>query len=329
MEDYGKLIRMRSLYAPAYCTIELTHCCNFQCHHCYIDQKYRTNQEMTTKEIMNLLNQIKDLGVKSLALSGGEPLLREDIFEIIAYAKELGFFVTLFSNGSLIDEYKAKRLKSVGLDAVNISLYGTSERIYEAVTAKRAFTNTISALRYLKDENIIVNCGTVALRYNAECLADLFEFCKKNGFIARETTLFEFAIYRIIAREERQIDSRMTDVQFEEFFKIDSRYSNFFKHTCNALRGKLVIKPNGDIIPCTPWPESYGNCKETNIGALWKSSKAQHFRKKEYVFEICENCGFKKYCDICIASIEIETPNSKIPPKETCRIAKIKAKVYG
>src|SRR5271169_3127544 len=109
--------------------LDITYRCNERCEHCYLD--HDGDGEMTTAEILHLLDQLAAAGVFFLTISGGEPLNRRDCFEIIEYARALRFNVKLKTNAVLIREKEARRLRALGVEQVQISVYSHRPEVHD------------------------------------------------------------------------------------------------------------------------------------------------------------------------------------------------------
>src|ERR1700684_171481 len=109
------------LNIPLSVQLDLTYRCNERCVHCYLD--HEDHGEMTTAEIKHLLDEMADAGVFILTLSGGEIMLRKDFFEILEYARERTFCIKLKTNAIMIREREAKRIRDLGVDTIQVSIY--------------------------------------------------------------------------------------------------------------------------------------------------------------------------------------------------------------
>ncbi|MGQ9712283.1 MAG: radical SAM protein [Desulfotomaculales bacterium] len=115
------------IQGPLVVTIELTNECNLKCRHCYASAGEKLDNELSLDEIKQLLGEISQLGTMEVEFSGGEPLLRPDLFEMIEYAEGLDFSVVLITNGTLVDREVASTLGNLGLKHVQVSLDGLKE----------------------------------------------------------------------------------------------------------------------------------------------------------------------------------------------------------
>ena len=124
-------------HLPLRVMFELTYRCNFYCQHCYVPLSYRKiseQKELKTKQVLSLLEQLKDIGCFYLGFTGGEPFIREDIMDILWGARRKGFEVLIYTNGSLIDEKIAEQLADLRPNKVDITIPAMSEVSFEAIT---------------------------------------------------------------------------------------------------------------------------------------------------------------------------------------------------
>jgi uncharacterized radical SAM superfamily Fe-S cluster-containing enzyme len=119
--EYG-ITRPQKLSAPFLVVWDYTNLCNLKCKHCYANAGKFANDELTTEQKYEVVDQLDKAGVVAIAFSGGEPLMRKDLFEIASYTKEKGMYASIATNGTLISKGVAKKLKKIGIDYVEISL---------------------------------------------------------------------------------------------------------------------------------------------------------------------------------------------------------------
>lgn len=135
--------------------------CNLNCKHCYsLSADVNFPGELSTEDVFGVMDDLKSFHVPVLILSGGEPLLRPDIFDISTRAKEMGFYVGLSSNGVLIDENMAGRIAAIGYDYVGVSLDGIGEVHDSFRRVKGAFDASLNGIRLLKERG-----GKVGIRF--------------------------------------------------------------------------------------------------------------------------------------------------------------------
>jgi heme d1 biosynthesis radical SAM protein NirJ len=156
--------------------------CNLCCEHCYsISADIDFPGELTTAEVYRTLDDLKAFGVPVLILSGGEPLLRPDLFEIAGRAKALGFYVGLSTNGTLIDEPLARRIAGTGFDYVGISLDGTEATHDRFRRMQGGYRAALNGLRRCRDEGVKVGLRFTLTERNAPELPAMLGLLDEEG----------------------------------------------------------------------------------------------------------------------------------------------------
>jgi Fe-coproporphyrin III synthase len=155
--------------------------CNLACQHCYsISADHEFSGELTTEEIFTVMDDLRSFRVPVLILSGGEPLLRPDIFEISRRAKEKGFYVGLSSNGTLIDESNIEQIAEAGYDYVGISLDGIGATHDRFRRLEGAFERSLKAVRLCRAAGIKVGLRFTLTRDNAEQFPDMLALMREE-----------------------------------------------------------------------------------------------------------------------------------------------------
>lgn len=157
--------------------------CNLTCKHCYsISGDTDFPGELSTADVFRVMEDLKEFGVPVLILSGGEPLMRRDIFEISERAKAMRFYVGLSSNGTLVDAAMADRIRGVGYDYVGISLDGIGETHDRFRRKQGAYREALNGLRLLRDRGIKVGVRFTMTEDNATELPQLLDLVEREGF---------------------------------------------------------------------------------------------------------------------------------------------------
>src|SRR5271165_2119841 len=155
------------LNIPLSVQLDLTYRCNEQCVHCYLD--HDDHGEMTTVEIKRLLREMAEAGVFILTLSGGEIFLRKDFFEILEWARELTFCIKLKTNAVLIREAQAARLRDLGVESIQVSIYSHRPEVHDAITkVPGSLLRSINAIRFLKSQGLKVIIANVLMTENMQ-----------------------------------------------------------------------------------------------------------------------------------------------------------------
>src|SRR5690349_18392708 len=145
--------RALALGVPISVHLDVTYRCNERCVHCYLD--HDDHGEMTTAEIKDVLDQLADAGTFFLTLSGGEVLMRRDFFEILDYARCRMFNVRIKTNGVMIGAKEARRIRELGVEQVQISIYSHRPEVHDAITKlPGSLKRSIQAIRFLKSQGL-------------------------------------------------------------------------------------------------------------------------------------------------------------------------------
>jgi AdoMet-dependent heme synthase len=274
----------------------ITNRCNLRCRMCDIPKG--VIEELSTSQWKSVIKDASRLGAQTIVFSGGEPLLREDIFELISFSKQNNLNACVTSNGHLISEQVALGLSKSGVNVVNISIEGTKET-HDYLRGHGSFDKAIAALDNLRKFKIESTVASTVSKHNYKDLLYVLEVAKNTGattvrlqpfnviFLNNHKRKSEFLIDKGDIREIEDIIKSFADISKEYkistnpmsyLFKIPAYLTGkkFFTHNCGALWYSCPINPNGDLFPC--WIEGannklIGNVKEEGLYGLWLSEK--------------------------------------------------------
>ena len=252
--------------------ITLTNRCNVNCLYCHHDGMVKSKDEMTADELYTICKIAKKLGVKKIRLSGGEPLLKNDIVEIVERIASLGFKdISMTTNGILLEKY-AQALKDAGLDRVNVSLDTLDRKTFEFITkkdyledAKKGILKAVEVGLYPVKINMVIMKDI-----NQNEIDDMFQFCKENNIVLQLIELIESEScdddkfsedyhYKLddIENELADIADEVHERKFMQGRKkyyIDGGEIEVVKPVDNASFcakcSRLRITPDGKIKPC-------------------------------------------------------------------------------
>lgn len=317
---------------PAHPVWEMTTACNLRCIHCHAAGGKPSVDELKTDEAKRLLDQLAEVPeFRMMAFTGGEPLVRQDLFELLAYSQALGFTNTMATNATLIDDDVARRLRRFGLAIAAVSLDGFTAEQHDMVRGiSGSFEAALEGMRALRRAGIVLHVNITAMEYNVDQLVDLMRLVDELGTgiilmyqlvpVGRgrdisQATLDEGAnerLIRFMAEAQRTTRAIMEPVAGPQYWPfllqragIGSgpllRLAETVFHGCSAGRGFVYIKPDGDVWPCPFIEMSCGNVRETPFRRIWKKSPVfEDLRHRETRLKgRCGECEYRRLCGGC------------------------------
>jgi radical SAM protein with 4Fe4S-binding SPASM domain len=314
---------------PVHPVWEVTAKCNLECDHCHARAgDADRSDELTTEEgktrVIDALAQVSDF--KSLIFSGGEPLVREDLTELIAHSKRRGFYPIIATNATLITPDMARSLKRAGTLGIAASIDSMKDDVHDA------FRRKSGALRLAREgianaaaEGMYIQINITASKINIKELPDIISF-------ADELRAHVILLYQFIpsGRGEESADLELTSEEFREeiltagrlqrdlhpviapvglpeywalhnVMRNGGRASDVLRG-CICGNGMFYIKPNGDVWPCAFVPISGGNLRQTSPAQIWNDSDLfKSLRERENLKGICHDCSQRELCGGCRA----------------------------
>lgn len=296
--------------------------CNSTCRHCYRDAGVRREEELNTAEGMSLIDEIAGAGFKIMIFSGGEPLLRKDILDLVAHAKQRGLIPVFGTNGTLITGEMARRLKEAGAQAMGISLDSIDAHAHDDFRGvPGAWQGAVDGMAACREAGLPFQVHTTAMRWNSGEITALTDWAKEHGAKAHHV-FFLVPTGRGLNMEDeilppdhyerllRQLMEKSLSAAIEikptcapQFMRIASQMGvkTRFGRGCLAGLSYCIISPVGDVQACAYLNMSAGNVRKTTFGQIWRESPLlQALRKKEYGGR-CGNCDYGDVCGGCRA----------------------------
>ncbi len=180
-----------SLYAPFLVVWDFTHKCNLRCKHCYSKSGAVQEEELSTQEAKDVVDQLADAGVTALAFSGGEPLSRADFFEVSGHAVKRGLYVSVATNGTLLTKDMAQKLKAAQIHYVEISIDGATAKTHDAFRGVAgAFDKAVEGLKNCVEADLCACIASTATKNNLEEFPAIIDLAEEIG--AERFTYFNF-----------------------------------------------------------------------------------------------------------------------------------------
>src|SRR6266849_4956314 len=290
---------------------ELTHRCPLHCVYCSnpLELQNRAN-ELTTETWTRVFQEAAQAGVLQADLTGGEPLARTDIIELVRAARTAGLYVNLITSGLPLDEARLAKLIEAGLDHLQLSCQGAREEIAAEISGTKSHAQKLRVLEWLKTRRVAVTLNFVIHRRNMEQLAEMLALAESSS-----ATRVEFAHVQYygwaFANRQHLLPTREQFANSIEFFKraqerlsgkirveyvVPDYYAKFPKPCMGGWGRKLMlITPAGEALPCHAAKIIPGlqfeNVKDRSLSEIWKNSEAfQKFRGEAWMQEPCKTC---------------------------------------
>ena len=323
VKEYAKEHRI-----PVSATIELTPFCNFSCVMCYVrlnsEQAKKQGELLTKEQILSVAKQAKEMGTLYLTLTGGEPFVRPDFWEIYGELNKMGFLISILSNGSLIDETAMEKFSEFGMPySVKLTLYGASNETYERVCHSNwGFTKIENAVKLLKNAGVPVILTSTVVKENAEDLIEMYN-------IAREWKVpFSHTASVVKSVRGAENSAEISRFKFEEFInnltleqleknKIPKRDTPFA--WCSNYRSSLWLTWNGHVQLCSFMNGPYAELK-TDLKSAWDELNKKLDALKDP--DECKECEYSDFCQRCPGMMCAESGDAEKVSETVCNTAK-------
>ncbi|HEY4772506.1 MAG TPA: pyrroloquinoline quinone biosynthesis protein PqqE [Steroidobacteraceae bacterium] len=299
---------------PLWLLCELTYRCPLHCVFCYNPVDFsRTGKELSTAEWLRVLREARALGAVQLGLSGGEPLVREDVEEIVASAHELGFYINLITSGVGLNETRLQALKRAGLDHIQLSFQDSTKKMNDFLSSTRTFELKSKVAALIKQHDYPMVLNVVLHRLNIDHVEEILNMAQRMGADYVELANTQYYGWALKNREQllpsraqlahaEEVTQRFREQHGESmriFFVVPDYYERRPKPCMNGLGSLfLTIAPDGCALPCQaarvlPGLE-FPSVRDASIASIWYDSPAfNHFRGDAWMKEPCRSCPEK------------------------------------
>lgn len=299
---------------PLWLLLELTYRCPLHCPFCYNPTGYAgTGAELGTQDWIRVLREARALGAVQLGLSGGEPLTRDDLEDIVAEARHLGFYTNLITSGVGLTDTRIRALKSAGLDHIQLSFQDSSRQMNDFLSSTRTFDIKYKVAALIKQYEFPMVLNVVLHRLNIDHVEEILEMALRLGAEYVELANTQFYGWAFHNREQllpsraqvRRAEQAM--LRFRErvgprmkiYFVVPDYFERRPKPCMNGLGSIfMTIAPDGTALPCHAARMlpglTFPNVRQLSIGEIWFDSPGfTHFRGDAWMKEPCRTCPEK------------------------------------
>jgi len=300
---------------PEGVTFELTYGCNLRCVHCYNPTHRALPHELTTIEVCTLLNQIADFGVLTVTFTGGEPSVRQDIGDILHYARRQGLMIHLMTNATRITPSFTHLLHELGVSQINVSIYGATEAVYERMTVvPGSFRQFRQGLLHLAATSlpVVVRMPVTTINHEeiqacqqlVESLHMKFQYCLEiMSSVTGDQTPLQ---YRLTPDVKVRIDQELLSHQWTPASEEScSDHQSFIECACGHSR--FAITPYGEMNLCTAFPIPRYDLRTGTVKEGWEILKLTADGARPNDRYECPTCEVRPHCRLGRSDAWLET----------------------
>lgn len=306
---------MNSTHRPYTLVAELTYRCPLRCVYCSNPVDFhRSRDELSTAEWQRVFSEAAELGVMQLHLSGGEPVLRDDLAELISRARACDLYTNLITGGTLLDKDKLRRYRDAGLDHIQLSIQGATRENAETVAGVRSHDEKLDVARLIGKVGFPLTLNVVLHRMNIVEVPELITLALELGANRLELANTQFYAWaaenrRALMPTREQYD-HAEEIAREAIDKyrgkleiafVQNDYLSGEPKPCMGGWGRsyMCINPTGEVMPCHAAAVIPGlrfdSVRDRALGEIWRDSPAMNaFRGNDWMMEPCRSCPRKE-----------------------------------
>jgi pyrroloquinoline quinone biosynthesis protein E len=292
---------------------ELTYRCPLHCPYCSNPVQTRGGEELSLSEWTDVFHQAESLGVLHVGLSGGEPLARPDLDDIIRAARSAGLYTNLITSGVGLDEARASSLKKAGLQSIQLSLQAHEEVLANAIAGAKVYRHKLTAANAIREAGLAFSMNIVVHRANIAYLEAMIDLAASLGAERLEVANVQYYGWAFLNRhrllptqEQVQAARVIAEVAIQKhqgrmaiLYVLPDLYESRPKPCMQGWGQRyMTVRPNGDVLPC-PTAGSIPDLKlesirEHTLSWIWHESPTfNRFRGTDWMPEPCQTCEIK------------------------------------
>lgn len=281
--------------------VEVTSCCNLRCVHCYAEAVGKAGKDLSDEALKKMIDEAAALGCRKIQFTGGEPVLRDNLQELVEHAKTKGFTsIEIFTNGTLLTEPLIQFFSKERI-SVAVSIYSYKPETHDSITGMPgSFERTLTNLKLLLAYEVSTRCALVALKQNENDLKRTSHFLSQIGVLTGPPDPV-----RPSGRGKKLKNwpekYRLFSMQTRPTFSVSRTSCEKNRHWNSCWFGKAAVTSRGDVLPCVfARDQIAGNIKQKNLSEIIKGEKMLHFwgLTKDHI-EVCKDCEYRYVCEDC------------------------------
>jgi radical SAM protein with 4Fe4S-binding SPASM domain len=330
---------------PIDVTLELTHRCPLTCAHCYnnlpMSDRAAASSELSLEEYKRLLDELHDMGTFWVLFSGGEPFARKDFLDIYTYAKQKGFLITVFTNGTVLTPVMADYLAEWPPFAIEITLYGRTKETYEKLTGQAgSFDRCMRGIQLLLERKLPLKLKTVPTSINKHEVHEMQRFAEELGVEFKYDALINprtdcsQSPLGVRLRPEEVVALEFSDAKrAAEYRKLLETSiaqgpppASEDVYFCGGGMTSCAVDPYGNMSICVISHQDHYNLRQGSFTEGWNQALLRVRNKKRiYAPSKCSKCQIHSVCSMCPANGELENGDPESPVEFLCEVAHLRA----
>lgn len=331
------------LSAPLHAACLITYSCNAHCPHCYA--LYSNQQELSTDHWKTLIDQLAEMQVFSITFTGGEPLIRKDIDQLVQHAHRNGITVGIDTNGYFLTKERIENLIAKGVSGFEISLDGSCPPLHDTYRGlPGSFSQAIAALSHLLDESVDVGVATAISNQNLDDIGNIIDVVYESGVkrhslvrlrhVAPTVKELEptpedyIRLLQVIFKKQQELNQPfiypdLPAVYYQKSIGLDY-YQQLREYNCiRSCEAGIVtcgISPSGDLLPCDMSFTPVGNCIKTPLRELWETSHILQQLRRIHMNQVdpCNQCDLSKICTAGCKALSSQLSEKNMLPDPVC-----------
>ena len=353
-ETYGDFstqvhARHQGRRVPVEVSIEVTHRCPLECRHCYnnlpMSDPEARKSELSLEEYHRLFDELVEAGCLWILFTGGEIFARKDFLDIYTLAKQKGFLITLFTNGTMITPRIADHLAEYRPFAIEITLYGATRETYETLTRiPGSFDRCMTGIRLLLERGLPLKLKTVPTTVNYHEVYEMKRFAEEELGVEFK---FDPLVNPRTDCSQSPLNVRLTPEQAVALeFRDPARMNEYLRlleheralahiplppkrYTCGGGHNGCAVDPNGKMTICVLSHQDGFNLRDGGFRQGWDGPLQQIRATPARGETICTHCQIRSLCSMCPANGELENGDAEAPVDFLCQVAHLRAFSIG
>lgn len=323
---------------------ELTYRCSEMCLHCYNPGAARNSketshrmhrQELELRDYKKLINELNDLGVTKVCLSGGDPFSKPIVWDIIEYLYQKEIAIDIFTNGiSIVNQ--VDKLSKFYPRSIGISLYSDVPEIHDYITrVKGSHDRTINFIQQCSEYSLPMLLKCCIMKPNVSSYTTVKQVAYKYGALPQfdlnitDSVDGDKCATTHLRLNEKELEIVLRDKDLFYYISgegVKGLVRNEDEIMCSAGHNSICITPEGNVQPCCAFPLKLGNCRESSISDILKDNSILIWWKKQKIKD-CQDCNkhpYCAYCQMCVGNNYIAHGNPLIASENNCYLAKVR-----